>query len=143
MSAYGTSILGENYKLLTPVRKDGTIAPWAKLLISLHNHNGVASTLEMGHDVVGEKFYPGYYSSYFSALKLHGYMAYSPSDRKNHITPKGTKLVGDIDTKINSAYKCQIMEVLNEVYQKIDNNKERMSHILTCAVDESTFGQIR
>jgi hypothetical protein len=70
-------------------------------------------------------------------------MAYDPSDRKNHITSKGTKLVNDIDTKINSVYKYQIMEVLNEIYQKIDNDKERMNHILTRAVDESTFGQIR
>lgn len=142
MSMYGSSTLGENYRLLTPVRKDGTIAPWAKLLISLYNRNGVASSLEMGRDVVGDKFYRGYYSCYFSALKLHGYMYYDSFDRKNHITSKGSKLVETIDNKINSAYKYQITKVLNDVYQKIDKDTKRMGHIVTCAINESVFGQI-
>ena len=136
MSMYGTSILGENYRLLTPIHKDGTIAPWAKLLISLYNRNGVASSLEMGRDVVGDKFYRGYYSCYFSALKLHGYMDYDSFDKKNHITSKGSKLVETIDNKINSVYKCQITEVLNDVYQKIGKNTKRMDHILNTAIKE-------
>lgn len=143
MSMYGGNIiLGDHYRLLKPVHKDGTLAPWAKLLISLYNHNGVASTLEMGYDVVGEKFYNGYYCCYFRALKLHGYMDYDPFDKKNHITPEGSKLVETIDDKINSVYKHQITKVLNDVYQKIDKDTKRMDFILNRAINESAFGQI-